>query len=100
MILNFRFSASITYHNSFHGFYSGCGTGTASLEFKMLQQIKATREEVLNTIFLDLYKVYDTWKGPGAWRSWRDMVWGPGTSVSSEGIGRGYIWWSGQEGTM
>ena len=28
------------------------------------------------------------------------MAWVPGISASSEGIGRGYIWWSGREGTM
>ena len=29
MILNFYFSASIAYHDSLHGFWSGRGTGTA-----------------------------------------------------------------------
>ena len=59
MILNFRFSASITYHNSFHGFCSGRGTGTASLKVKLIQKVMDTREEVLYMIFLDLHKVYD-----------------------------------------
>ena len=29
-----------------------------------------------------------TWTGPGAWRSWRDMAWGPGPSTSSTRTGR------------
>ena len=31
VILNHRFTTSITYHNSIHGFWLGCGTGTAPL---------------------------------------------------------------------
>ena len=37
VILNCRFTASITYHDSLHGFWAGRGTGTATLEFKLLQ---------------------------------------------------------------
>ena len=36
-ILNRRLKASITYHKSLHGFRAGCGTGTATLEAKLLQ---------------------------------------------------------------
>ena len=36
VILDCRFNASITYHNSLHGFQAGCGTGTATLEVKLL----------------------------------------------------------------
>ena len=46
-ILNSRFAASITYHNALHGFREGRGTGTATLEAKLLQQLAALREEVL-----------------------------------------------------
>ena len=35
------------------------GTGTATLEAKLLQQLAAMREEVLYVIFLDLHKAYD-----------------------------------------
>ena len=59
-ILNRRFTASITYHNLLHGFQEGRGTGTATLEAKILQQLAALREEVLYVIFLDLHKAYDT----------------------------------------
>ena len=57
-ILNRRFTASITYHDALHGFRAGRGTGTATLEAKLLQQLAALREEVLYVIFLDLTKAY------------------------------------------
>ena len=55
-ILNICFTSSITYHNDFHGFRAGPGTGTATLEAKLLQQPAAMREEVLYVIHLDLSK--------------------------------------------
>ena len=58
-ILNRQLTASITFHELLHGFRAGCGTGTATLETKLLQQLAALREEVLCVIFLDLQKVYD-----------------------------------------
>ena len=58
-ILNFRITASITYHNFLHGFRECRGTGTATLEVKLLHQLEALREEVLYVIFLGLHKVYD-----------------------------------------
>ena len=38
-ILNCRITASITYHNFLHEFRAGCGTGTATLEAKLLQKL-------------------------------------------------------------
>ena len=58
VILNLRFTASINYHNSIHGFWAGCGTGTITLEVKLLQQVTTLREAVLHAIFLDLHKSY------------------------------------------
>ena len=58
-IRNRRFTASITYHNLLHGFRAGRGTGTATLEAKLLRLQAALREEVLYVIFLDLHKAYD-----------------------------------------
>ena len=58
-ILNFRITASNTYHDFFHGFRAGCGTGTATVEAKLLQQLVTMTEEFLCMIFLDLQKVYD-----------------------------------------
>ena len=58
VILNCRFTSSITFHDVFHVFRAGHGTGTATLEAKLIQQLAATREEVLYVIFLDLTKAY------------------------------------------
>ena len=46
-------------HDALHGFREGRGTGTATLEAKLLHQLAAMREEVLYVIFLDLTKAYD-----------------------------------------
>ena len=59
VILNRRLASSITFHDVLHGFRAGRGTGTATLEAKLLQQLAAMREEVLYVIFLDLTKAYD-----------------------------------------
>ena len=58
-VLNFRITASISYHDFLHGFRSGHGTGNATLKSKLLQQLAVLREEVLYMIFLDLHKAYD-----------------------------------------
>ena len=58
-ILNRRFTASVTYHDFLHGFRAGRGTGTTTLEAKILQHLAALREEVLYVFFLDLHKAYD-----------------------------------------
>ena len=47
VIINLRFTSSIAFHDVLHGFWEGHGTGTASLEAKLLQQLAAIREEVL-----------------------------------------------------
>ena len=59
MILNLRFTSSITYHDALCGFRAGRGTGTATLGAKLLQHFTAMREEVLYVIFLDLTKAYN-----------------------------------------
>ena len=58
-ILNFRLTASITYHDFIHRFRAGRGTGTATLKAKLFHQLAAMREEILYVIFLDLHKAYD-----------------------------------------
>ena len=58
-ILHRRLTTAITYHDFLHGFRAGRGTGTATLESELLQQLAAMREEVLYVIFLDLTKAYD-----------------------------------------
>ena len=59
MILHRRLTAEIKLHDALHGFRESRGTGTATLEAKLLQQLVAMREEVLYVIFLDLTKAYD-----------------------------------------
>ena len=59
VILHHRLMTGIKFHDVLHGFQEGCGTGTATLEAKLLQQLAAMREEVLYVIFLDLTKAYD-----------------------------------------
>ena len=58
-ILHRRLMTAITYHNALQGFRAGRGTGTATLEAKLLQQLAAMREEVLYVIFFDLTKAYN-----------------------------------------
>ena len=43
VILNCRFTAAITYHNFLHGLRAGCGTGTATLDLNLIQQVAALR---------------------------------------------------------
>ena len=59
VLLNLCFAASITYHDSLHGFRSFCGMGAASFDFKLIQQVTSMREEILYMILLDLHKAYD-----------------------------------------
>ena len=59
VILHRRLTTGIQLHDGLHGFQEGCGTGTATLETKLLQQLAAMREKVLYVIFLDLTKAYD-----------------------------------------
>ena len=56
VIINLLLTASITFHNVLYSLRAGFGTGTATLEVKMLQQIAVMREQVLYVIFLDLHK--------------------------------------------
>ena len=58
LILHRRLAA-IKLHDVLHGFRDGRGTGTATLEAKLIQQLAEMREEVLYVIFLDLTKAYD-----------------------------------------
>ena len=51
-ILNFCLTAAIHFHNTLNVFLTDRGTGTASLEDKMLQQLMSMREEVLHDIFI------------------------------------------------
>ena len=58
-LLNHQLMVEIKFHDVLHGFWAGCGTGTAALETKLLQQLTAMREVVLFEVFLDLQKSCD-----------------------------------------
>ena len=60
VILTRHFTAFITYQDSLNGFRGGCGTGTDTLEVKMIQQVTAMKKAVLHAIFLDLHKAYNS----------------------------------------
>ena len=66
VILNFWLTDSITYHDLFHRFRSGRGTGTATLNAQMVQQLAAMREEVLYMILMVLHKLLNHWTGKDA----------------------------------
>ena len=49
---------TIRFHEVLHGFRAGCGTGSTSLESKILQYLMSLREAVLHKIFLNIQKAY------------------------------------------
>ena len=55
-ISNHRLTSSIAFHNFLHEFWERRGTGTATLESKLIQQLAALKEEFLYVIFLYLSK--------------------------------------------
>ena len=57
-LLNLQFTLAIQSHDVLHEFQAGCGMGTFTLEFKLLQHITAMRGTFLYKIFMDLQKVY------------------------------------------
>ena len=59
LILHRRLTTGLQLHDALHGFREGRGTGTATLEAKLLQNLAAMRKEVLYMIFLDLTKACD-----------------------------------------
>ena len=44
VILNCRLTTGITFHDALHGFQEGRGTGTPTLEVKLLQKLAAMKE--------------------------------------------------------
>ena len=59
VILNHHFSTSIAIHDVLHGFQTGSGTCTASLEAMLIHQLTDMREDFMYTIFLYLHKSYN-----------------------------------------
>jgi hypothetical protein len=49
----------INFHDCLHGFLKGRGTGTATVEAKLAQQLAYIEQEPLYQTFIDLKKAYD-----------------------------------------
>ena len=58
VLMDKRFLA-IKFHDCLHGFLAGRGTGTATMEVKLAQQLAYREQEAWYQIFLDLRKAYD-----------------------------------------
>ena len=58
-VINFWIGAAVQFNDVLHGFREGQGTGTASLEAKLLQKLMTMREEVVYEVFLIICKSYD-----------------------------------------
>ena len=50
---------AITLHNALHGFRHGRGTGTATTEENMAQQLAGIYHEPLLQVFIDVHKAYE-----------------------------------------
>ena len=59
-IMNGRIMAEVKFHDALHGFLPERGTGTATIEAKLLQQLAGIAQVPLFEVFLDLKKAYDT----------------------------------------
>ena len=59
IIINRRLEDSIEFHNGLHELRERRGTGTSTLEAKILNQIVVMHQAVLYKIFLDIQKAYD-----------------------------------------
>ena len=60
IIINKSLKYSIEFCNALHGFRSGRGTGTTTIEEKPLHKIDVMWQQTLYDIFLDIHKAYDT----------------------------------------
>ena len=74
MVVNFRINSTVTLHDALRGLSSGRGTGTATLEEKLAQQLAGIAHEPLFQVFLDVRKAYDY---PDRGRC-MDILWGYG----------------------
>ena len=52
--------ASLQYHDALHGLRSGRGTGKATMELKLSQELSSIDHDPLFLVFLDLQKEYST----------------------------------------
>ena len=59
-IINQRLTLETLYHDTLYGLRMGRGTGTATLEAKLIQQLTAMRETFIHTKLMYLQKTYDS----------------------------------------
>ena len=59
IIFDWRLAAAIELHVVLHGFQVKWGTGTATLETKLLHKISEMNQEVMYDIFVDICKACD-----------------------------------------
>ena len=58
VVVNCCLKSSVVIHNALHGFRTWRGTGTATLEVKLYQQLTGIAYEPLFQVFLDVWKAY------------------------------------------
>ena len=58
-IVNWQIGVAVKFYDVLHGFREGLGTGTTSLEAKLIQQLMEIREELFYEVLLDIHKDYD-----------------------------------------
>ena len=54
-----RHLQGVQFHDCLHGFLKGRGTGTATMEVKLAQQLAFLEQEALYGVFIDLHKAYN-----------------------------------------
>jgi Reverse transcriptase (RNA-dependent DNA polymerase) len=59
-IIQRRLQNNIEFHDSLHGFRPNRGTGTATLQLKLIMENNLHQGSTLHHVFLDLKKAYDT----------------------------------------
>ena len=73
-VVNCRIKSSVNIHNALHRFRAGRGTGVATLESNLAQQLEGISHELLFQVFLDKRKYYDSLD-----RGWcMEILWGYG----------------------
>ena len=60
MVLNLSMKRGVEIHDLLHEFWKGWGTGAATLEANLYQQLANISHKPLFQIFLDTRKVYDS----------------------------------------
>ena len=89
-ILNPHLEAAIHLHKNLRWFCTRRGTGTTSLETKLLQQLMAMKEEVLYDIFYIYIRPMTPWTAVAALSFLQHMETDPGHSAYFGGTGTSY----------